>query len=267
MGIPPPKTFPYSGTDLKKVRFIPSGLLTFEPPVRLLRMSGRTGAGAQVQDEHFVPPPDEATLIAQAQVGDRAAFETLVRMHDRGVLRLALRLVRTEDEARDIYQESFLKAYRSLAQFRGEASFGTWLLRIVTTVCLDHLRRSSGRPDSVSLDARAGGGAEGVRATPIEPPDDHPDRDPERALQRREIRRRIAAALAGLSARERVVFELRHYEGMRLRPIADLLGTTEDTVKNCLFRAHQHLRGALGDLGGLTPGMLHPAGAPAPVEV
>jgi RNA polymerase sigma-70 factor (ECF subfamily) len=235
-------------------------------------MSGRDWASGK--DEPFVPPPDEATLIAQAHAGDRAAFETLVRMHDRSVLRLALRLVRTEDEARDIYQESFLKAYRSLGQFRGDASFGTWLLRIVTTVCLDHLRRRAGRPEAVPLDGTAAGAREARsgaavhgRASSFEPPDDHPDRDPERALARREIRRRIAAALATLPARERMVFLLRHDQGMRLRLIADLLGTTEDTVKNCLFRAHRHLREALGDLGDMTPGLVRPAGAPAPVEV
>lgn len=216
-----------------------------------------------------MPASDEATLIAQARAGDRTAFETLVRMHDRSVLRLALRLVRTEEEARDIYQESFLKAYRGLGQFRGDASFSTWLLRIVTTVCLDHLRRRAARPDAVPLESGAGaaGSSGESRPAPWEPPDDHPESDPERALQRREIRSRIAAALASLGERERVVFELRHYEGMRLRPIADLLGTTEDTVKNCLFRAHQHLRSALGDLGAAAPGMLRPAGAIAPAEV
>lgn len=212
-----------------------------------------------------MPPPDEARLISQAQAGDRAAFETLVRMHDRSVLRLAMRIVRTEDEARDIYQESFLKAYRSLGQFRGEASFRTWLLRIVTTLCVDHLRRRTGRPDAVPLEPAPGAEA---GAAGFDPADEHPDRNPERVLARREIRRRIAAALADLGARERVVFELRHYEGMRLRPIADLLGTTEDTVKNSLFRAHQHLRLALGDLGGTAPGMLRrSSGAPTPAEV
>jgi len=233
-------------------------------------MSGRDWAPGK--DDHFVPPPDEATLIAQAQAGDRAAFETLVRMHDRSVLRLALRLMRTEDEARDIYQESFLKAYRSLGQFRGEASFGTWLQRIVTTVCLDHLRRRAGQPEAVPLDGAAPGGREARAASfgtlpSFEPPDDHPDRDPERALARREIRRRIAAALAALPARERMVFVLRHDHGLRLRAIADLLGTTEDTVKNCLFRAHRNLREALGDLGEMTPGFVRPAGDPAPAEV
>jgi RNA polymerase sigma-70 factor (ECF subfamily) len=217
-----------------------------------------------------VPASDEANLIAQSRAGDRAAFETLVRMHDRSVLRLALRLVRSEEEARDIYQESFLKAYRGLGQFRGDAAFSTWLLRIVTTVCLDHLRRRAARPDAVPLEPRTGSGrapGDAPRAAIDEPRDDHPGSDPERTFQRREIGRRIAAALAGLPERERVVFELRHYEGMRLRPIADLLGTTEDTVKNCLFRAHQHLRSALGDLGAAAPGLLRPAGTPTPAEV
>jgi RNA polymerase sigma-70 factor (ECF subfamily) len=238
-------------------------MLTFQGPVRLSGCLDATGPLASgPKDDHFVPPHDEATLISLAQAGDRAAFETLVRMHDRSVLRLAMRFLATEDEARDIYQESFLKAYRSLGQFRGEASFRTWLLRIVTTLCLDHLRRTAARPDVVSLEPPPGQDT----VASFEPLDRSPDRDPERALARREIRRRIAGALAGLGARERIVFELRHYEGMRLRPIAELLGTTEDTVKNSLFRAHQHLRTALGDLGG-SRGMLRSSGAPAPAEV
>lgn len=193
-------------------------------------------------------PSDETRLIGEAQAGDRGAFEELVRRHDRNVLKLALRMMRTEDEARDIYQETFLRLYRSLGRFRHECSFETYLHRIVSSVCLDHLRRRAARPEEPVSSA---GGTEGRIDILAARRDDDPERDPGAVLERREIRRRIEAALAGLAPRERLVFELRHYEGLRLREIGERIGTTEKTVKNCLFRAHQHLRAALHDVGSI----------------
>jgi RNA polymerase sigma-70 factor (ECF subfamily) len=222
-----------------------------------MEMSGRIGA--RTED---VQPSEQERLIAAARAGDRTAFDRLVRLHDRSVLRLALRFVRTEDEARDIYQESFLKAYRGLRGFRGDASFETWLLRIVSSVCLDHLRARAVRPETPFSDAAATPST----ARFLDPPDERPEHDPERALERREIRRRIASALASLAPRERLVFEMRHYEGLRLRQIGEAIGTTEETVKNCLFRAHQHLREALGDLGGVRFSFGAPLEAPSPLE-
>ena len=86
-------------------------------------------------------------LIERAQTGDRAAFEELVHRYDRDVLRLALNLMRRAEDARDVYQEAFLKAYKNIHRFRFECSFYTWLYRIVTNVCLDTLRRRSSRPE------------------------------------------------------------------------------------------------------------------------
>jgi RNA polymerase sigma-70 factor (ECF subfamily) len=209
-----------------------------------------------------VQPTDEARLIGEAQAGDRTAFEELVRRHDRGVLKMALRFVRSRDDARDIYQETFLRLYRTIGQFRNECSLETWILRIASSVCLDHLRRRAARPEE-SAPIRAG---EPPGAGLVDSVDERPDHDPERALARQEIRRRIESALGGLAPRERLVFEMRHYEGMRLRQIGEVIGTTEETVKNCLFRAHQHLRGALRDLGDLGPPRIRPAGA-ARIEV
>ena len=207
---------------------------------------------------------DDTRLIEAAQAGDREAFDELVRRHDRGVLRLALRLVGTEDEARDIYQESFLRLFRTLGSFRHDCRFETYLFRIVTNVCLDHLRRRAARPEERDRISRDTDG----RIDPLAArPDDSPERDPERALERREIRRRIDTALAGLSPRERLIFELRHYEGLRLREIGERIGTTEKTVKNCLFRAHHHLRSSLQDMQGI--GLIGlPRGAdPAGIEI
>jgi RNA polymerase sigma-70 factor (ECF subfamily) len=184
-------------------------------------------------------PMDDTRLIGEARSGDRTAFETLVRRYDRSVLRLTLRCLRSREEARDAYQETFLRLYRTLGEFRHDCSLETWILRIATNVCMDVLRRRAARPEEVA----------GLDAAP-DPAEDRPDHDPDRAFARVELRRRIEAALAGLAPRERMVFEMRHYEGMRLRQIGQVIGTTEETVKNCLFRAHRHLRAALSDLGG-----------------
>src|SRR5579862_4274489 len=91
--------------------------------------------------------PDDRALIERAQGGDREAFEELVHRYDRDVLRIALNVLRKPDEARDVYQEAFLKIYKNLPRFRFECSFYTWTYRIVTNVCLDHLRRRSSRPE------------------------------------------------------------------------------------------------------------------------
>src|ERR1700739_4248562 len=94
-----------------------------------------------------LPQLDERCIVAEAQTGNRAAFEELVRRYDRDVLRLALNLMKRPEDARDVYQEAFLKVYRNLHRFRFECSFYTWLYRIVTNVCLDHLRRRQARPE------------------------------------------------------------------------------------------------------------------------
>ena len=159
------------------------------------------------------------------------------------MLRLALQVVGSPEEARDLYQEAFLKVYRSLRHFRADAKFSTWLYRVVMNVCLDHLRRQKSRRE-VTAPPVAEGEPEFFQAVP----DDRPARDPERATRSLEIGRRIESALAQLNARERMVFELKHYQGLKLRAIGEICKTSEQTVKNCLFRATQKLRSELGDL-------------------
>src|ERR1700735_428656 len=94
-----------------------------------------------------LPSLDDKLLIERAQSGERAAFDELVHRYDRDVLRLALSVLHSSEDARDVYQESFLKIYRNLHRFRSECSFYTWIYRIVTNVCLDHLRRRRSRPE------------------------------------------------------------------------------------------------------------------------
>lgn len=192
---------------------------------------------------------DDRALIERAQAGDRQAFESLVQRYDRDVLRLALHILQKQEEARDVYQDAFLKIYKNLSHFRFECSFYTWMYRIVTNVCLDHLRRRSSRPEDQAPESAPH--ADGDAAA-----EDFFDRqretratsDPERRLMGREIGYRISAAMELLTPRERMVFEMKHYEGMRLRAIGEALGTTEETVKNSLFRATRKLRAQLEEL-------------------
>ncbi len=188
------------------------------------------------------PAKDETALIRAAQQGDQEAFAQLVRSYDRAVLRLAMNLLRNAEDAQDVYQEAFLRVYRNLGSFRLDASFQTWLYRIVTNLCLDHLRRRKVRRE----DSAAAEGHED-QPDPVENlREERPDVDPQRSLLSKELRGRIQEALAGLTPRERAVFELRHYQGLRLRQIGEILGTTEEAAKNCLFRVTQKMRTALG---------------------
>ncbi|MBI3693364.1 MAG: sigma-70 family RNA polymerase sigma factor [Acidobacteria bacterium] len=183
----------------------------------------------------------DVALIRAAQGGDHDAFEQLVRLYGQSVLRLALNLLRSEEDARDAYQEAFLKAYRNLGTFRFDCSFHTWLYRIVTNVCLDHLRKRSVRKEDPAVVETAGGERDIFDAVE----DSRTEADPERDLLRRELGKRIEDALNKLGPRERLVFELKHYQGLRLRVIGEMLSTSEETAKNCLYRATQKLRAAL----------------------
>ena len=188
---------------------------------------------------------DDTLLIREAQRGNRAAFEELVRQYDQPVLRLALNLTRSEQDAQDIFQEAFLKAYRNLGSFRFECSFYTWVYRIVTNLCLDHLRKKQVRKEEapVAVDKQ------GVEYDLLDrQADDRAAANPERDLMRRELGHRIGRALERLTPRERMVFELKHYQGLKLRTIGEMLNTTEDTAKNTLFRATQKLRANLAEM-------------------
>jgi len=191
---------------------------------------------------------DERVLVQQAQTGNRAAFEELVRRYDRDVLRLALNLMKRTEDARDVYQEAFLKVYRNLHRFRFECSFYTWLYRIVTNVCLDHLRRRQARPEDQAPELHTKHQEEGSTDFFERQREHRATLDPERHLLGQEIKAKLAAAMERLSPRERVVFEMKHYQGLKLRAIGDALGTSEETVKNSLFRATRKLRSQLGEL-------------------
>lgn len=188
----------------------------------------------------------ERRLVEAAQRGDQGAFAELVRLYDRSVLRIALRILPSREDAQDAYQEAFLKVYRKLGTFRYQCRFHTWLYRITTNTCLDHLRRRKARREFgvFERDEQAGRSPLQLAA------DSRPGSSPAQMLGSGEITRRIWAAMDKLSARERIVFVLRHYEGMRLRRIGETCGMSEDSAKQCLFRATRKLRRELQDVRG-----------------
>jgi RNA polymerase sigma-70 factor (ECF subfamily) len=194
---------------------------------------------------HNIARIDDTMLVREAQRGNRAAFEELVRHYDQAVLRLALHLTGSEHEAQDVYQDAFLKAYKSIGNFRFECSFYTWIYRIVTNLCLDQLRKKQVRKEDAPVATDASGEQFDVLDRV---PDGRAGANPERDLMRRELGHRINSALERLTPRERMVFELKHYHGLKLRTVGEILNTTEETAKNTLFRATQKLRGALADL-------------------
>jgi RNA polymerase sigma-70 factor, ECF subfamily len=174
----------------------------------------------------------ETELIRQAQAGSRVAFDALVRQYEQQVLRLALHLTGSEHDAEDIYQEAFLKAYRYIGNFRFECSFYTWIYRKTRredqAVIIDHSGDEIDVLSSVS--------------------DERSFSNPARELDRKVLGNRIQEALGKLTPRERMVFELKHYQGLRLRTIGEMLNTTEETAKNTLFRATKKLRSQLAGL-------------------
>lgn len=207
--------------------------------------STRTRMTAEQMEARQVQRAEDDELIRAAQAGDRSSFDALVRRYDRSVLRLALHMLSHEQDAQDVHQEAFIKAYRHLSNFRFECSFYTWLYRIVTNLCLDQLRRRKSRKEDPSTAIDSSGDEMDLLANIS---DDRAMANPARELERKQMSTAIANALDELTPRERMVFELKHYQGLKLRTIGEMLSTTEETAKNTLFRATRKLRAALAEV-------------------
>ena len=171
-------------------------------------------------------------VLERARAGDPHAFRALVSHYDRGLRSLAYRLLGDAGQMDDVLQDAYIKAYRGLAGFRGDAGVGTWLYRITYNACMDHLRRTE-RAEVVPIDGLA------ERASP--------DLDPgERAAARGSL----ADALAALSPEQRAVVLLVDAEGFDHATAARVLGVAEGTVHSRLSRAHAILRARLDRSGG-----------------
>ncbi|HXK59899.1 MAG TPA: sigma-70 family RNA polymerase sigma factor [Acidobacteriota bacterium] len=182
---------------------------------------------------------DEKELIVGAQRGDKTAFEQLVYRYDRKVLALAVSYTSDEEDAKDVYQEVFIRVYKALPDFRFESKFSTWLYRIVVNVCLSHRSRLQNR-EHQSLDAIKD---EDGRPGTLELVS--PETPSDQKTFGKEISRHLRTAIGTLSPQQRLVFTLRHYEGYKLKEIAMLMNCAEGTVKKYLFTATERLRDQL----------------------
>ena len=188
------------------------------------------------------PGVDEARLIEEIRAGNTEGFEYFVRQYQRKITRVAYRLLRDMGEADCAAQESFLRAWQNLGEFREGSTFETWLTRICINWCKDRLkrRRLVLYFHQVAVD---GGDETGPRDTAP-----HPDPSPERHAMSREIRERLRDAIETLSPRQKTVFTLKHFEQLSIPEIAELTGLDSGTVKSHLFRAAHKIRERLRDL-------------------
>jgi len=180
----------------------------------------------------------DSAAAEQARQGDQRAFGALVERHSRSVFRLAFRMTQNEQDAEDLVQETFLKAYKQLHRFDGRSAFGTWLYRIAANCSLDLIRARKNRKE------------QSAASTSPEKPDwldrvAAPDPSPERLARSGQIASLLKPALEQLTDLERTAFVLRHYEGRGIADIAGVLGVEANAAKHSVFRAVQKLRRAL----------------------
>lgn len=183
--------------------------------------------------------PVDTELILKAQHGDMMAFEQLVYRYDKQVLSIAATYVNSSEDAKDIYQEVFLRVFRGIKKFQLRSEFSTWLYRITTNVCLTHRTR---RKRHVHTSLSAGDGDEESHGVAEALAD---GRSSDQHALDSEISHHIEEALGVLSPKQRMVFTLRHYQGYKLKEIAAMMECTEGTVKKYLFTATQRMRGQL----------------------
>ena len=194
-------------------------------------------------------------LVALAAGGDTDAFNQLVVRWERPIFALAYRVLGQEDDARDICQEAFLRAFRAIGGFRGQAKFSSWLYRIALNLCRDWIRRER-RVTMVAPPADSEAGPLDVLADP----DSYAA---EEAVVRRELGRAVERVMAGLPEEQRTAIVLKEYHGLTFREIADLQGCPLSTVKTRVYQGLAALRGHL-EQRGIRPGTALPERRPSP---
>ncbi len=179
---------------------------------------------------------DDKTLVAQATAGDQESFRQLVEIHSRDIFRLAYRLTGRREDADDVVQEAFLRAYRSLDRFDSRSRFGTWLHRITVNCAMDHLRRVQ----------REASRREPAENEPILAKQISFEPGPDRLASSGQIEMQVERALDNLSPIERAAFVLRHFEQLPITDIGHRLGSRTSATKHAVFRAVRKLRQELG---------------------
>jgi len=184
---------------------------------------------------------EDPQLVRLAQKGDSEAFEELVARHRDKIYARAYTMMRNEEEALDLSQEAWIKAWQRLVQFQGDSSFATWMTRIVINLCLDQLRRQKRmRSESIDeMDEESGGVERQMEPVIINPTE---------RLERGELRKRIDAALEKLSHEHRTVLVLHEFEEMEYKEIARTMGCSIGTIMSRLFYARRRMAGLLADL-------------------
>lgn len=190
--------------------------------------------------EHDVLP-----LVQRTLAGNREAFDELVFLYRDQVYATAWQMTRNADDAMDVSQEVFLRAFRALASYKGRARFSTWLHRIVLNTCIDHIRREKRHWGNISMsDASDEGHDEGLGP----PPESSVDATQRESVYHKQIQARVLNALKQISGRQRDVFVLRYYQDLELKEIAEVLKCSEGAVKRHLHRAQMRLRDILRDI-------------------
>lgn len=186
---------------------------------------------------------EESDLIRRAQSGDRDAFACLLERYEKQVYHQALRMVSNPEDAADMTQDAFIKAWQGLPAFQGSSSFSTWLYRLTSNVCIDFLRREKKRRGDLSLDDEE----RELAATLSDPAP-----TPQRTLEQKELRRAVTEGLASLSEDHRQVLVLREISGLSYDEIALTLGLSPGTVKSRIARARLALANFLRKNGNFT---------------
>lgn len=192
--------------------------------------------------------PSDVEVIGAIRAGDRNAFRILVERYQTRAFRLALRILRDEDAARDAVQDAFVKAYNNLAKFEQRSAFFTWLYRLVKNQCLDMLRRD--RSDR-AVDWEEGSLAEAEASDAATPEVDGVDYEPATEMQRKQLREHIDAAIAKLPEGARETLILREVEGLSYQEIAEAQGIPKGTVMSRLFYARKQMQRLLIESGAV----------------
>ena len=192
-------------------------------------------------DQHTVPPGD-GELVERARQGDREAFHVLVERYQRKVAALALGMLRNREDALDIVQDTFTKAFQGLDKFKGDSSFYTWVYRIGVNLCIDHQRRASRY-------VHVGGDGEDANEDLVPPSPEDLERDtPFEDARSAEIATHVAEAINELTPEHRAVILLREVDGLSYEEISDVLDCPKGTVMSRLHYARRHLQARLRGL-------------------
>ncbi len=188
--------------------------------------------------------PTDEDLILKAKQGNMTAFEQLVQRYDKRVFTIAATYVQSSDDAKDIYQEVFIRVYRGLRKFEHRSEFSTWLYRITTNVCLSHRARDKRHLHSpLQQEHEDADGSTHTKGDVLKG-----DGSSDQRAMSSEISHHVNVAMESLSPQQRMVFSLRHYEGYKLKEIATMMKCSEGTVKKYLFTATHRMRKKLKNL-------------------